>query len=107
MLTHRTIYRADLHQMDVQLSKLLYSVVGPPAGMDRNLLWQHVLHHWNERVGNLVIQARIVPSSGFCLQPHGKFAAHVATLPECSWLKRVLSWFPIPRHCVELGHLVW
>lgn len=30
-----------------------------------------------------------------------------ATLPECRWLKHVLSWFPISRHRIGRPNLTW
>ena len=47
---HRTIYRNDLHKMDVAYRRLLRSVVGPPRNMDWTLPWHEDLHIWNERV---------------------------------------------------------
>ena len=103
---HRTVYRNDLHKMDVAYRRLLRSVVGPPLNMDWTLPWHEVLHIWNERVRVFTLQAASKTWSELCLRHHWNVAQYFATLPGHRWIKRILAWQPAghkrvgrPKYC--------
>ena len=103
---HRTVYRNDLHKMDVAYRRLLRSVVGPPRNMDWTLPWHEVLHIWNERVRVFTWQAASKTWSELCLRHHWNVAQYFATLPGHRWIKRILAWQPAghkrvgrPKYC--------
>ena len=56
---HRTMYKTDLRNFDVLFTKLLRSVVGPPAGMDWTRPWHEILHDWNGRVNEFGSRYRL------------------------------------------------
>ena len=105
---HRTVYRNDLHKMDVAYRRLLRSVVGPPRNMDWTLPWHEVLHIWNDRVRVFTWQAASITWSELCLRHHWNVAQYFATLPGHRWIKRILAWQPAghkrvgrPKYCLN------
>ena len=79
---HRTVYRNDVHKMDVAYRRLLRSVVGPPRNMDWTLPWQEILHIWNERVRVFTWQAASKTWSENCLRHHWNVAQYFATFSQ-------------------------
>ena len=103
---HRTVYRNDVHNMDVAYRRLLRSVVGPPRNMDWTLPWHEVLHIWNERVRVFTWQAASKTWSELCLRHHWNVAQYFATLPGHRWIKKIFAWQPAghkrvgrPKYC--------
>ena len=89
----RTVYRNDLHKIDVAYRKLLRSVVGPPRNMDWTLPWHDVLHIRNERVRVFTLQAASKSWSELCLRHHWNVAQY---------------FFNISQHCLgNVGSKEW
>ena len=91
---HRTIFKEDLHKLDVTFRRLLRSVVGPPGSMDWSRPWHEILHVWNGRVHEQTRLCDVETWSKKCLNAHWKFASYVALLPDDRWVVRALHWVP-------------
>ena len=108
---HRTVYRNDLHKMDVAYRRLLRSVVGLPRNMDWTLPWHEILHSRNERVRVFTLQAASKSWSELwhelCLRHYWNVEQYFATLPGHRWIKRILAWQPAGHERVGRPKYCW
>ena len=95
---HRTLYKKQLHTLDVLFRKLCRSIVTPPSDTDWSLEWHEILHHWNDRARTFAQTAGLQPWSYCVCRQHWKLASHIANLPEHCWVRRILAWNPSVRY---------
>ena len=95
---HRTMYKKQLHTLDVLFRKLCRSIVTPPSDTDWSLEWHEILHPWNDRARTFAQTAGLQPWSYCVCRQHWKLASHIANLPEYRLVRRILAWNPSVRY---------
>jgi len=105
---HRTLYKDDLQNMDVNFRKLARKVVGFPNGVDWSRPWHEILHLWHSKLSDSMTANSVQCWSQRALKQYWNMAGYAACLPDHRWLRRVLAWSPSghrsqgrPRHTWE------
>ena len=78
--------------MDVEFSRLLRHLVGPPGGVDWNLPWHEIFNSWNECVRDCCKRFGMETWSAEYLRQYWRLASYIALLPSHGRVKRVLQW---------------
>ena len=73
-------------------------ILGPPPGTNWSGQWHEILHEWNMRVDYWVHASGISSWSKRCVTQYWTFASYNANLPAERWVRRALTWQPLPTH---------
>ena len=105
--SHRTVYKKDLHTLDVAFRRLARKIVGPPGGLDWSRPWHETLHSWHERLYSKMADLNLQSWSRKVLRQYWAFAAYLVSLPCDRWLHRVFKWSPQGTRSQGRPHNAW